>query len=154
MCFILQLTNTGTNCTRSYDGTGPWEDDQRRGWLNDKWWMRANPKANALFQFSFERTWPMAESQKNCLPAFNGLSSEAIFYISQARKLQCDDQAHVWNTFHIFVATTNALHSSASQKKSISTKILWGFIFVPRTPKITTFWNSKAAPCTEALFCF
>ena len=43
---------------------------------------------------------------------------------------------------------------SASQMKSIATKMLWGFTFVPRTPKITTFWNSEAAPCTEALFCF
>ena len=27
----------------------------------------------------------------------------------------------------------------ARHRKSISTKMLWGFTFVPRTPKITTF---------------
>ena len=31
------------------------------------------------------------------------------------------------------------LDSRARHRKSISTKMLWGFTFVPRTPKITNF---------------
>ena len=38
-----------------------------------------------------------------------------------------------------FYSYATILHNRARHQKSISTKMQWGFTFVPRTPKITTF---------------
>ena len=43
--------------------------------------------------------------------------------------------------------------SSASHRKSISLRMVWGFTFDPRTPKIAKFLNSQASPSTQPHFC-
>jgi len=86
-----------------------------------------------------------------CFPKL-GVSTKAVhFYLALLNK------SVDWKQ-EIFVGMNAIkfkwLYISASQMKSIATKMLWGFTFVPRIPKITTFSNSEAAPSTEALFCF